>query len=62
MPDRPSWPTDPKDRIRVREAEKTGDPFLVYRDEDGVQRIVRLAGEQRLAVVGRAASSDVPIE
>ncbi len=62
MPDRPSWPTDPKDRIRVREAEKAGEPFLVYRDEEGIQRIVRLAGERAQAVVGRAASSDVPIE
>ena len=62
MPDRPSWPTDPKDRIRVREAESAGQPFLVYRDEDGAQRIVTLAGQRAQAVMGRAASSDVPIE
>ena len=41
---------------------RTGDPFLVYRDEAGVQRIVRLGGEQTLAVIGRAASSDIPID
>jgi DNA-binding CsgD family transcriptional regulator len=62
VPDRPSWPTDPKDRIRVREAESAGQPFLVYRDEEGLQRIVTLAGERAQAVMGRAASSDVPIE
>jgi len=62
VPDRPSWPTHPKDRIRVREAERAGDPFLVYRDEAGVQRIARLAGDRPLVVIGRAASSEIPIE
>lgn len=62
MPDSPPWPTDPKDRIRVREAEKAGDPFLVYRDDEGLQRMVGLGGDRALAVVGRAASCDVPIE
>jgi hypothetical protein len=62
LPERPSWPTDPRDRIRIREAEEAGDPFLVLRDEEGVQRIVRLGADRSLVVVGRAPASDVPIE
>jgi pSer/pThr/pTyr-binding forkhead associated (FHA) protein/DNA-binding CsgD family transcriptional regulator len=61
VPDRPSWPTDPRDRIRVREAEAAGDPFLIYRDDSGTQRIVALGGERALAVMGRAPTSDIPI-
>lgn len=61
MPSRPPWPTDPKDRIRVREAEQSGMPFLVYRDEDGDQRIVSLGEDVAVAVIGRADACDVPI-
>lgn len=61
MPERPSWPIDPRDGIRVREAEQAGEPFLVYRDGGGAQRIVRLGPDLASAVVGRAATSDVPI-
>ena len=61
MPDKPSWSTDPKDGIRVREAEAAGQPFLVYRDDAGVQHLVRLEGEPAVAVIGRAAVSDIPI-
>jgi FHA domain/Bacterial regulatory proteins, luxR family len=60
--ERPSWPTDPKDRIRVREAEEAGEPFLVLRDADGAQRIVRLGADAGVAILGRAPASDVPIE
>ncbi len=62
MPDRPSWPSDPKDRIRVREAEEAGDPFLVLRDGEGAQRIVRLGPGLTMAVLGRTSESDIPIE
>jgi hypothetical protein len=62
VPDTPGWPTDPKDGIRVREAEEAGEPFLVYRDGTGVQRIVRLGPERAVAVLGRSEASDVPID
>lgn len=62
MPDTPGWPTDPKDRIRVREAEEAGEPFLVFRDGNGVQRIVALGPERAVAVLGRSEASDVPLE
>jgi hypothetical protein len=62
VPDTPGWPTDPKDRIRVREAEEAGEPFLVFRDGSGVQRIIRLGPERAGAVLGRSEASDVPID
>ena len=62
MPDTPGWPTDPKDRIRVREAEEAGEPFLVFRDGNGVQRIVALGPGRAVAVLGRSEASDVPID
>ena len=62
MPESPAWPTDPKDRMRVREAETAGEPFLVLRDGDGVQRIVVLDSERAQAVIGRAPDSEVAIE
>jgi hypothetical protein len=62
VPEPPSWPTDPKDRIRVREAEQAGDPFLVLRDGEGAQRIVRLGPDLAVAVLGRSQASDVPID
>jgi pSer/pThr/pTyr-binding forkhead associated (FHA) protein len=40
-----------------RTAERAGEPFLVLRDGDGVQRLVRLAGE-RLSI-GRGEGNDV---
>jgi hypothetical protein len=61
VPETPSWPTDPKDRIRVREAERAGEPFLVLRDGQGVQRIIPLGSGLGAAVIGRAPESDVAI-
>jgi pSer/pThr/pTyr-binding forkhead associated (FHA) protein len=48
--------------MRVREAEKAGEPFLVLRDGEGVQRIVPLGSERTQAVIGRASDSAVAIE
>jgi hypothetical protein len=62
VPDPSAWPTDPRDRIRVREAEDAGEPFLVFRDGTGTQRIVQLGPERAVAVLGRDEASDVPIE
>jgi hypothetical protein len=62
VPDTPGWPTDPKDRIRVRDAERAGEPFLVFRDGGGVQRIVPLGPDFTVAVLGRAEASDVALD
>jgi hypothetical protein len=42
-------------------AERLGDPFLVYRDEEGAQRIFTLAEGVTSATVGRRAEADVSI-
>lgn len=41
-------------------AEAAGDPFLVLRDENGMQVIVSLAGRDRVTI-GRRSESDVPL-
>lgn len=54
-------PRQPGDLLQLRQAELSGDPFLVYRDSSGAQRIVTLAGRDRL-VIGRRRVSDVFID
>lgn len=61
MPERPLWPGDPRDRLRIREAERAGAPFLVLRDADDAQRIVTLPDDRPTVVVGRSEDSDVAI-
>lgn len=43
------------------EAERTGSPFLVYRDEAGEQRLVSLEGDAAELWVGRSPSADVQL-
>jgi DNA-binding CsgD family transcriptional regulator len=43
-------------------AERKGLPFLVYRDADGVQRIVTLDPEASHLWIGRALSTDIRLE
>jgi pSer/pThr/pTyr-binding forkhead associated (FHA) protein len=43
------------------EAQRRGIPFLVYRDGDGAQRIVRLAAASRRLTVGRRDTNDVAL-
>lgn len=62
VPEKALWPTDPRDRLRIREAEVAGTPFLVLRDDAGTQRIVGLEDGRAAAVIGRSPESDVPIE
>jgi pSer/pThr/pTyr-binding forkhead associated (FHA) protein len=49
-------PVELKRRI---EAERTGDPFVVYRDADGEQQIVRLPADLRELTIGRDGECDV---
>jgi hypothetical protein len=59
--DTPGWPGDPRDRLRIREAEAAGAPFLVMRDDAGAQRIVPLMAGRPAMVIGRSEDSDVPV-
>jgi DNA-binding CsgD family transcriptional regulator len=51
-------PVELKQRL---EAERRGTPFLVYRDDQGAQRMVELTGDGARVTVGRRPSSDVPL-
>jgi pSer/pThr/pTyr-binding forkhead associated (FHA) protein len=52
-------PAELRERI---EAERRGDPFLVFRDGDGVQRLVVLDPARGRATVGRSGGNDVALE
>lgn len=43
------------------EAERRGNPLLVYRDDAGEQRIVELTGERLRLCVGREPASEIPL-
>jgi pSer/pThr/pTyr-binding forkhead associated (FHA) protein len=43
------------------EAERRGEPFLLYRDGDGGQQIVSLAGGRDRLTIGRSAQTDLPL-
>jgi pSer/pThr/pTyr-binding forkhead associated (FHA) protein len=51
-------PAELRERI---EAERRGDPFLVFRDGEGVQRLVVLDAERGRATVGRSQGNDVAL-
>jgi pSer/pThr/pTyr-binding forkhead associated (FHA) protein len=55
----PATASELKERI---EAERRGDPFLLYRDADGAQRIVDLAGAAARLTIGRSAETDVTLD
>jgi pSer/pThr/pTyr-binding forkhead associated (FHA) protein len=52
-------PVELKRRIEV---ERTGDPFFIYRDEGGEQRIVRLGTGVRELTIGRHGECDVRLD
>jgi hypothetical protein len=51
----------PGDLEARREAEQRGDPFLLLRDDHGVQRIVALDESAGSMTVGRRPEADVPL-
>jgi FHA domain len=51
----------PEDLEARREAEKSGKPFLVLRDDEGAQRIVTLHESAGSVTVGRRLEADVPL-
>ena len=51
------------DELRAQiEAERTGHPFLLHRDQDGEQRVLALAPERAKVTVGRHVAADVCLE
>lgn len=61
MPEPGVWPSDPKSRLQIREAQAQGVAFVAYTDGDGEQRIVHLPDDRSPQVIGRTTSSDVAI-
>ena len=55
------WALDPADRLRIREADQRGLPFLVLRDGDGTQRIAALRSHAASLVIGRDRASDISV-
>jgi FHA domain len=51
----------PDDLEARRDAEKRGEPFLLLRDDQGVQRIVELDERAGSVTVGRRPEADVPL-
>jgi hypothetical protein len=51
----------PEDLEARRDAEKSGAPFLLLRDDQGVQRIVALDERAGSVTVGRRVEADVPL-
>ena len=51
----------PEDLEARREAEKRGEPFLLLRDDGGVQQIVELDERAGSVTVGRRLEADVPL-
>jgi hypothetical protein len=49
-------PSELRDRLA---AERRGTPFVLYRDEDDVQRIIELAGATRKLTFGRSVDCDI---
>ncbi len=49
-------PAELKERIA---AERRGDPFVLYRDDDGAQRIAPLPGDAREVAIGRDDEADI---
>jgi pSer/pThr/pTyr-binding forkhead associated (FHA) protein len=54
-----STPAELKERL---EAERNGEPFLVYRDADARQRICVLSGARAAVAIGRRAGNGITID
>lgn len=60
---RPSDPLTPDDDELAarRAAERRGDPYLVYSDHAGHERVLSLPGSWERVTIGRGLGSDVPL-
>ena len=56
---RDPWAIQPGDLLRIQDAERAGVPFLLYRDEQDLQRLIRLDGPLERVTVGRADGCEV---
>jgi hypothetical protein len=54
-----STPVELKERL---EAERAGEPFLVYRDEAGRQHICTLPSPRETVTIGRRATNDIALD
>src|SRR4051794_33234396 len=54
-----STPAELKERL---EAERAGEPFLVYRGGDGRQRICVLSTPREVATIGRRGANDIALD
>ncbi len=64
MPERiPVAPVQSPSELKLQiEAERLGEPMLVYRDADGAQQIFTLGGDSDRVTVGRDSSSDISLD
>src|SRR4051812_6846038 len=54
-------PPRPADLKEVIDAERTGEPFVHWRDGEGTQHVVFLHGRGDRLTVGRRPDSDIPL-
>ena len=54
-------PQSPRELQRVLEAERAGEPFLLYRDEEGEQQIAALDSAGERTTIGRRAANDIAL-
>jgi hypothetical protein len=54
-------PISPRELQAILHAEREGTPFLVYRDAEGVQRLLRLTKDYPELGIGRNPAADLPI-
>lgn len=59
MPAAPRHQHSPAELKEQLEAERSGSPFLVYRDGEGEQRIFVLTGQKTELTVGRSEATDI---
>ena len=54
-------PVSPRELQAIVHAERDGVPFLVYRDSEGVQRLLALTPDRAELGIGRNSAADLPI-
>jgi FHA domain len=59
---RDPWAIQPGDLLRIQAAERVGAPFLLYRDGQDAQRLLRLDAEFDRITIGRSDSCDVCLD
>jgi hypothetical protein len=55
-------PESPEEVERQRVAERHGDPYLLYRDREGVLQILSLPGSWEQITIGRGAAAEISLQ